>query len=77
MGGAPYRSEKEGVGTGLSSVSSFNHERAPMSCLQLLSVIEANNWTNNNVQTEPLVALKSSPDDKQHSEQHHVTVSTV
>ena len=63
MGGAPYRSEKEGVGASLLSVSAFNHERAPMSHLQLLSVIEANNLINNNVQTEPLVALKSSHDD--------------
>ena len=77
MGGATYRSEKERVGAGLASVSTFNHERAPMSHLQRLTVIEANNWTNNNVQTEPLVALKSSPDDTQHSKQYHVTVSMV
>ena len=30
------------VGT-LSSVSAFNHERAPMSCLQRLNALEANN----------------------------------
>ena len=34
----------------LSSVSAFNHERAPMSCLKLLDVLEAKNWTNNNAQ---------------------------
>ena len=69
MGGAPYKSAKEGVGT-LSNVSTFNHERAPipMSCLQLLNAIEANIWTNNNIQTEPLAASKSSPDSTQHSE---------
>ena len=36
---------KRGVGA-LSSVSAFNHERAPMSCLQRLDALEANNWTN-------------------------------
>ena len=29
MGGAPYKSAKEGVGT-VSSVSAFNHKRLPM-----------------------------------------------
>ena len=32
MGEAPYKSAREGVGT-LSSVSTFNHKRAPMPCL--------------------------------------------
>ena len=49
MGGAPYKSAKEGVGT-LSTVSTFNHERAPTSCLQRLEALEASNWTQNNVQ---------------------------
>ena len=40
---------KRGVGA-LSGVSAFNHERAPMSCLQRLDALEANNWTNSNVQ---------------------------
>ena len=40
---------KSGVGT-LSGVSALNHERAPMSCLQRLDALEANNWTNSNVQ---------------------------
>ena len=40
---------KRGVGT-LLSVSTFNHKRAPMSCLQRLNVLKANNWTNNNIQ---------------------------
>ena len=34
MDGAPYVSVKKGMGA-LSSVYAFNHERAPMSCLQL------------------------------------------
>ena len=33
---------KRGVGA-LSTVSAFNHEKAPMSCLQLLEAHEANN----------------------------------
>ena len=28
----------------------FNHERAPMSCLQQLETLESNNWTQNNIQ---------------------------
>ena len=38
LGGAPYKSAKEGGGA-LSAVSAFNHERAPSgtSCLQRLS----------------------------------------
>ena len=40
---------KRGVGT-LSTVSAFNHERAPMSCLQRLEALEANNWAQNIVQ---------------------------
>ena len=39
MGGAPYKSAKDV----LLSVSAFNHERAPMSCLQQLDAFEANN----------------------------------
>ena len=60
---------KWGVGT-LLSVSAFNYERAPMSCLRAL---EANNWTNlqPTCTTEPPAALKSSSDDTQLSEQHH------
>ena len=38
---APYKSVKEGVGA-LSNVSTFNHKRMPMSCLQRLKAI---NWT--------------------------------
>ena len=38
---------KRGMGT-LLSVFTFNHERVPMSCLQRLDALEANNWTNNN-----------------------------
>ena len=34
----------------LSTVSAFNHERAPTSCLQQIEAIEANNWTQNNAQ---------------------------
>ena len=40
---------KRGVGT-LSTISAFDHERAPMSCLQRLEAFEANNWMQNNVQ---------------------------
>ena len=40
---------KRGVGT-LSTVSAFNHERVPTSCLQWLEALEANNWMQNNVQ---------------------------
>ena len=39
MGGAPYKSAKEGGGYSFK-YSAFNHERAPMSCLHAL---EANN----------------------------------
>ena len=46
---APYTSVKEGVAI-LSSVSSLTHGRAPMSCLQQLDALEANVWTNNDVQ---------------------------
>ena len=49
MGRAPYKSAKEGVGA-LSTVSAFNHERAPTSCLQRLEALEANNYTQNNMQ---------------------------
>ena len=49
MDGAPYRSVKEGAGT-LLIVSTFNHERAPMLCLQRLNALKANNWTNNYIQ---------------------------
>lgn len=45
-----------------------------MSYLQQIDALEANNWTSNNIQTEPSVALKSSPDDTQHSEQYHDTM---
>ena len=38
-----------GVGT-LLTVSAFNHERAPTSCLQRLEALKANNWTQNNIQ---------------------------
>ena len=37
MGGAPYKSAKEGSGT----VFAFNHKRAPTSCLQGLEALEA------------------------------------
>ena len=40
---------RKGVGA-LSSVSTFNHEGVPMSCLQQLKALEANNSTNNNIQ---------------------------
>ena len=44
MGGAPYKSAKKGVGT-LSSVSKFNHKKAPTSCLQQVDAPKANNLT--------------------------------
>ena len=34
----------------LLSVSTFKHDRVPMICSQLLDALEANNWTNNNIQ---------------------------
>ena len=39
---------KRGVGA-LSTVSTFNHERAPMSCLQRLEDLEANKITYNGI----------------------------
>ena len=45
----PLSLPKWGVGT-LSTISAFNCERAPTSCLQRLKALEANNWTQNNVQ---------------------------
>ena len=44
VGRAPYKSAKGA----LSTVSAFNHERAPTLCLQWLKALEA--WTQNNVQ---------------------------
>ena len=55
---------KRGVGA-LSTVSAFNHERAPTSCLQRLETLEANNCTQNNVQQN------------HHSEWHDMMVSIV
>jgi len=40
---------KKRVGT-LLCVSTFNHERAPMSCLQQADSLEANTWANNEQQ---------------------------
>ena len=40
---------KWGVGA-FSSVSTFNHEGAPMSCLQRLDALEASNWRSSNKQ---------------------------
>ena len=40
---------KRGVGV-LLTVSAFNHERAPTSCLQRLEALEANKCTQNNLQ---------------------------
>ena len=39
---------KRGVGA-LSTVSAFNHERVPTSCLQLLKALEANKITYNGI----------------------------
>ena len=63
---------KRGVGA-LLTVSTFNHERVPTSCLQWLEALKANNWTQINVQRNH----QSSPDSTQHSERHDVTVSIV
>ena len=43
MGGTLSMSAKEGVGAPLI-VSALYHERAPMSCLQRLDALKANNW---------------------------------
>ena len=64
---------KRGVGD-LSTVSTFNHKRAPTSCLQRL---KANNCTQNNVQQNHERLSKSSHDSTQHLERHDVTVSIV
>ena len=73
MGGAPYKSTKEGGGHSFECFA-FNHESAPISCLQRLDALGANNWTNNNLQKNH---QRLSPDSTQHSEQHHITVSMV
>ena len=57
----------------LSTVSAFNHRKAPTSCLQRLDALEAKKQRT----TESPAALKSSPDGTQHSERHDVTVSIV
>ena len=49
MGGAPYKSAKEGHGCSFECFT-FNHKRVSLSCLQQLDALEANNWTNSNVQ---------------------------
>jgi len=48
MSREPYMFAKE-RGDG-HSFKCFNHERAPMLCLQRLDALEANNWTNDNIQ---------------------------
>ena len=67
---------KRGVGA-FPNVSAFNHKRAPMSRLQRLDALKANNNPNNNVpwshqqlQSQGLIA-------QQHSERYHVAVSMV
>ena len=67
---------KRGVGV-LLNVSAFNHERAPMSCLQRLDALEANNYTNNNVQWSHQRLQSQGLTAQQHSEQHHATVGMV
>ena len=49
MGGAPCKSAKSRGGW-CSFKCTFNYESAFMSCLQRLNALEANNWTNNNIQ---------------------------
>ena len=44
MGGAPYKSAKEGMDALLSVSHLITKEPVPMSCLQRLNVLEANNW---------------------------------
>ena len=43
MGGAPYKFAKEGVGA-LSSVSTFYHKAAPLTCFPKLDAFEANTY---------------------------------
>ena len=77
MDRAPYKSAKEGGGHS-STVSAFNHERAPTSCLQRLEALKANNWTQSNVQrNHHAAASKSNPEGTQHSELYDVTVSII
>ena len=63
------------VGTS-SSVSSFNHGRAPMSSLRQLDAPK-HIIGQTIMPTEPPVALKSSSDSTQHSELYYVIVSMV
>ena len=45
IGRAPYKSAKEGMDALLSVSHLTTKEVAPMSCLQQLDALEANNWT--------------------------------
>ena len=48
MDGAPYKSAKVGGGRSFECFA-FDHKSVPMTCLQRLDALGANNWTNNNV----------------------------
>ena len=71
MGRAAYKSAKERGGRSFDCFP-FNHT---MSCLQRLDALEANNWTNNNIEQNH--QQLQSPDGIQHSERHHITISMV
>ena len=71
MGGAPYKSAKEGGG-GYSFV--FNHERAPI-CHVYSDFMSSKQIIGQLRTTKPPVSLKLSPDSTQHSEWHHFTMT--
>ena len=72
MGGALYKSVKKRGGA-LSSVSVFNHKRAPMSRYShsmSSKQISGQATTHNEATSQGLMA-------QQHSEQHHITMIMV
>ena len=74
MGGAPYKSAKEGGGSSFEC-SAFNHERGPMSRLQQTRC--PLNIGQTVMYDGAASTLKWSLDGTQHSEQHHDNVSAV
>ena len=66
ISGAPYKSAKDGGGDALSSVSAFNHRRAPMSSFSDLMPSKQINGQTIMYKRTP-AASKLSPDGTQHS----------
>ena len=50
MSRKPYMFAKEQGGGHSFKCFHINRERVPMLCLQQLDALEANNWTNDNIQ---------------------------